>query len=400
MRSRLRHMAGALPRLTRRGQVLLAAGIAGLAAGCATDSAALIQLALFCLILPATALGLAYLNLRGLVFRHVLPTMAFRNEPFEIELSVRNEGRILDKFDATVSDQAIGHRQAQSVLFRNLPAATRTSFLQETRFKRRGIHGNFRYALTSSFPLGLTRHEIGGRAPGNIIVCPRPRLPLDAARILESGMGLGGLRQAASADVVGDLKSMREYRTGDHPKRISWPFSARFGTVIVRELEQPAPERVTLYFHSYQPPGVVLSRRSFERALELLSGLFVHLCRNGIPFDLVAPFTDWLPLPVTVDAAALRRAQTVLAQAAMTTSPTLDDLSRALALEGHSTGLVIVLSNAPTRLWAEALPRIPSRIFCLDNRSAGKPAKSPGLRQAFPGAPGPPAPPLERGAIP
>ncbi len=385
IRSRLRDTAGTLPRLSRRGQGLLAAGIAGLTAGCATDSPTLIQLSLFCLVLPAAAFGLAYLNLRGLVFEHVLPAMAFRNEPFDIELSVRNEGRILDKFDAAVSDQAIVNRRDQSILFRNLPAATRTSFLQTTRFKRRGIHGNFGYALTSTFPLGLTRHKIGGRAPGSIVVCPRPRLPLDAARILESGMGLGGLRQASSADVVGDLKSMREYRTGDHPKRISWPFSARFGTVIVRELEQPAPERVTVYFHSYQPPGVVLSRRSFERALELLSGLFVHLCRNGIPFDLVAPFTDWLPLPVTVDPTALRRAQTVLAQAQMTTNPTLDDVSRALALEEHRTGLVVVLSNTPTRLWADALPRIPSRIFCLDNRGAGRPSDSSDLRYAFPG---------------
>jgi len=359
----------------------------GLTVGGATDSSTLIQLSLFCLFLPAVAVGLSYLNLRGLVFEHVLPTVTFRNEPFEVELCVRNEGRMLDKFDATVSDEALAHRPGQSVLFRNLPAATRTTFVETTRFKRRGVHGNFRYALASTFPLGLTRYEKRGETPGSIIVCPRPRLPLDAARIIESGMGLGGLRQASSADVVGDLKSMREYRTGDHPKRISWPFSARFGTVIVRELEQPAPERVAVYFHSYQPPGIVLSRRSFERALELLSGLFVHLCRHGIPFDLVAPFTDWLPLPVTTDPAALRRAQTVLAQAGMTTSPTLDAVSRALALEEHHTGLVIAVSNTPTRFWADALPRMPSRILCLDNRRAGRPSGPPALQFSFHGTP-------------
>lgn len=374
IRSLARRAARNRPRLTRRGRALLAAGIVGLVAGGAMDSAALVQLSLFCLALPPVAVGLSYLNLRGLVFEHVLPAMVFRNEPFEVELRLRNEGRMLDKFDATVSDEALAHRRGRSVLFRNLPAATRTTFLETTRFKRRGVRDDFLYTLTSTFPLGLAHHEKRGQARGNIVVCPRPRLPLDAARILDSGMGLGGLRQAPSADVVGDLKAMREYRTGDHPKRISWPFSARFGTVIVRELEQPAPESVTLCFHSYQPPGVVLSRRSFERGLELLSGLLVHLSRHAVPFDLVAPFTGWVPLPVNIDPPAMRRAQTILARAEMATTATLDDVSRALALEGHRAGLVIVASNTPTRLWADALPRVTSRVLCLDNRHAGAPA--------------------------
>jgi uncharacterized protein (DUF58 family) len=188
---------------------------------------------------------------------------------------------------------------------------------------------------------------------------------------LEAGVGYGGLRNSLSSDFVGELKSFREYRTGDRPKRISWPFSVRLQKLIVKEVEEPCPRNVSVLFHRYQPPGVILSRRSFERALQLLSGIFHYLSSRHIPFDIAARFTDWKSVAVSPQAVLSHEVRTLLATAVMSPSRDLRELNEVIQRETRSSVVQLVVSNTPVRFWSHLLSPSHAPVFCMDNTDGG-----------------------------
>lgn len=106
---------------------------------------------------------------------------------------------------------------------------------------RRGVFSLVRLEVRVTAPLGvLAAHRVHVVAlPQAIEVAPRP-LPVDwlpAPAPLD-----GGVDPVALAALGGDLvRSVRPYAPGDPAHLVHWPSSARTGTLVVRELEPPAP---------------------------------------------------------------------------------------------------------------------------------------------------------------
>lgn len=106
---------------------------------------------------------------------------------------------------------------------------------------RRGLFGLLRVEVRVTAPLGiLAAHRVHQVAlPWAVEVAPRP-IPVDwvpAAAPLE-----GGIDPVALAAVGGDLvRSVRPYTSGDPAHLVHWPSTARTGSLVVRELEPPAP---------------------------------------------------------------------------------------------------------------------------------------------------------------
>jgi uncharacterized protein (DUF58 family) len=329
-------------------------------------------MALFCLFLVLLVIPIAALNMRGVKFSHAIPDQVYRNEEFEVSLNLGRKGGLLDCYDVSIRDSIFREGTEKDVChFPNVRPSESTLRSLPARMKRRGIFSGFEFMLVSRFPLGLAVSTKTGRLNDSIIVYPAPRLPLKIRRLLEAGVGTGRTHSRSPSDMTGDFKAMREYRTGDHVKRISWPFSARFQTLIVREYEHPCLERVSIFFHSYEPLGVVLSRRSFEKSLQLLSGLFSYFGENFIPFDFTASFNGWRTVQVPPDRAAHREVHTLLATARMTAARELDDLVAALGRRADTDVPVLVVSNAPVRLWRSAVSDSAARVFMMDNSAAG-----------------------------
>ncbi len=160
---------------------------------------------------------------------------------------------------------------------------------------------------------------------------------------------------------------MREYYPGDSPKLISWPASQRRRRLLVREMEQPEPQRFTVLFHSFQPPNVVLSRRSFENSLEILSGIFVHLIENGLPIVFLASFNNWSPVDIGADSQSQKKVFELLASAEMKTCKKQIDFTEILKPQFTINTSVMILSNTPLRFWQHMASGLRMPVFCADN---------------------------------
>lgn len=323
------------------------------------------------LVITVGAFFLAALNFAGLRYERDLPDVVYRNEIFPVQMRLKNGKPFPHAFDVEIRDAVISRREREPVLFPVIAPGNTECRYMTARIAQRGLYHDFGVALSSSFPLGLASCSRTEPSQDTLIVYPRPRLPADIRDMLDAGVGSGGLRHTFSQDFLGEFKSMREYRTGDRPKRISWPFSTRFQRLIVKEIEQPRPKRVAVLFHSFWPPGVILSRRSFERSLQLLSGLFLYLSQRGIPFDFAADFTDWHTVAVAPGPGHQREVCILLATARMQTNTVLDKLTGAMRREHRLSVVQLIVSNTPVRYWAPQLPPNPLPIFCMDSASGG-----------------------------
>lgn len=354
------------PRLTSRGRRLLLGAIVVLVAGLLVGNVVLVQLSTFFLFLIPLAVLASHMNLRGVTYDHALPEAAYRNEAFTVELRLCNAKPGLGAFDIQVMDEVVSRHQTEPTVLSVGPSDERSRIVV-TRIRQRGVYEDFGYSLSSQFPLGLVENHMTGRLTDRLIVGPWSRQAPDIMPLLEAGVGHGGLRNRVSSDFIGEFVAMREYRTGDHPRRISWPFSVRFQKLIVKETEQPCPRNVSVLFHSYAPAGVVLSRRSFENSLELLVGLFEHLRESFIPVDFAASFNRWQRIGIDGGPAARHEFELVMATARMGVTRTIDPLVRVMQSEKRSSLVQLVVSNCPCRFWTALLPRTHIPVFCMDN---------------------------------
>lgn len=357
------------PALTARGRLLLAASLILLLIGLLIADDALIRIGFFWLLLLIVSIPLSALNLARISFSYELPESAFTRTPFPVELTLHNEQKRVDTFDVTVRCEAGTGEKAGHAFFNTVLGMHSYEMEASAQLQKRGIYDKFSYELSSRFPLGLALYGKCGTADGRVVVYPAPRLPPDVKSMIESNIGYGKSSQTASRDVAGEFRLMREYLPGDHAKLISWPASSRAQKLIVKEMEHPGPQEVTVIFHSLQPAGLHLSRKSFERSLQLLSGLFLYFSQNFIPFDFVSMFNEWNRTSV-VDPASLNRAMELLAGATPTIARSQAALNRIVTRESRQAVSLIIVSNTPVKHWIRELPEVSVPVLCMDNGEA------------------------------
>ncbi len=79
---------------------------------------------------------------------------------------------------------------------------------------------------------------------------------------------------------IGEPRGVRPYRPGDHRRWVHWPATAHSGELMVREMEGPTAEPVTLEVHL--PVDADAAERMAERAMATVVAL-VDRGRLGAP---------------------------------------------------------------------------------------------------------------------
>lgn len=341
--------------------------VVSLLAGLLSYSVVISQLALSTILLMLAALALCHVNISRVRYAHSLPDTVYERQEFEIGMLAENEKQVLHAFDIEIADAALrSHRHTPSAIT-GIPPDRTVEQAEMTYLATRGIYNGSTFKLSSSFPFGLFAIERTGVLHDRVVVCPAPVLPPDVLALIEAGMGQGETKVGAAAEQTGQFRATREHRPGDRPNTISWPLTARFQKLVVRETEHPAPKRVVVVFHSYCPRGSILTGRSFENALQLLCGLFLHFQRNMIAFDFIASFHSWKPIPVPVEGVGLESALTALATARMHPSHDVVELTQCVANIAESPASLLIVSNTPVGRWVPMLPRVSSPCVCMDN---------------------------------
>ncbi|MEN9362073.1 MAG: hypothetical protein RL095_3608 [Verrucomicrobiota bacterium] len=353
--------------IARRGQGLLLLALGLLAGALSWRDQVLLQMALCLLFLLAFCAFQAWRNGASLSIRRAVPSRLFCGEAFIFSLEIAN-GKGAPSYELVVEDELLDasfrHGEERALRLDEVPSFGRAQVKGAALLVKRGAYGAFKLRLSSSFPFGLFQFQSECGLESPLIAYPEPALPPDLDDLLAVGQGDGDGRSWNSSQ--SEFKALREFAPGDALRLIHWPLSVRHQRLVVREFEPASPERLTLLFFSYQGPEQPQPTRA-ELALRLLAGIFLHLQENGSEATFLADFEAWEPLPISAAEEDVHRALESLAHAEIRPSRDLEGLRSALEGLESEDRRVIIVSNAPVKLWRPQLGDHQAFI-CLDGR--------------------------------
>ena len=360
---------------TRRGWTLVGASAALLLGGRAVGSVGLVGLGLAGLLLTVFAL---------VAVAPWAPALEARRLARPGRVHVGGEGRVVLEGRTTARTPLLalteyvdgGLRAARFVLPPG-PAGSPFEAVYRVPTEQRGLHTLGPLVGIVSDPLGLARRSWELLAATDLVV--RPRLH----DVLAPGRGGGGEQdpraegpRVPAFEASGDFLALRDYESGDDPRRVHWRSSARHGHLVVRQDESAAPGRVVLLLDT-RP--WVHDAQSFEVAVEAVASIAMRLAHDDAPVEVLTSSGQVLarPGPGTLEllmdrlavveasepdllaavGARLTRRLGVGAVVACTGAPD-DALVDAIAAVGRRAELTIVATKASEAAVATRVPTI------------------------------------------
>jgi hypothetical protein len=153
--------------------------------------------------------------------------------------------------------------------FLNVPRKSEAEHRTSYVFEKRGRFQIRDFELSTTFPFGLLRHRRRLKAKeSEILIYP---VPMEYANTSSGGSGEVPA-SATDRDVVGELRSIREYQPADDVRTIEWKATARTGRLMVRETGETTSRKVTVWVDtticvepSFHQPANLRKRIEFER---------------------------------------------------------------------------------------------------------------------------------------
>jgi uncharacterized protein (DUF58 family) len=228
------------------------------------------------------------------------PGSLYAHRPFLMGIGLRNSKRRLPSFSIEVEDMIENSPLDKKCYFLKLPSGRLQNTSYRHTFQRRGRYTFSGFRVSTKFPFALIRKFKFVDAPTEVIVYPaltpvgHPPPPRAWARGDES-RGTKGRR--------GEFHGLREFRDGDDPRDVHWPSSARKGRTMVREYEDEAARRLTLFLDNGLPGGAECADESakegLERAVSLAASLAADYLERGYTVRLVtrSDVVSWLVGP-------------------------------------------------------------------------------------------------------
>lgn len=277
--------------LTPRGAAVAVAGLALLGAASVTGGDGLLRVGVLALALPLASLLLAHVARPRLeVARSLVPARVAAGETARVRLAVRSGGglpsRLLRAEDAR--DPGLG-RPSRFVVERR--GGGRTSVTYALRPTRRGRYRVGPLTATAVDPLGLVRGvpattRGAGSAPSSTSLLVLP--VVEALPPLPPGTAWAGSgeRSNRSVTTTGEHSAgAREYRPGDHVRRVHWRATARVGRLMVRQEEDPLQQQSVVLLDTSASAWGAAS--AFEAAVSAAASVVSLLGAGGTPVELV-----------------------------------------------------------------------------------------------------------------
>ncbi len=151
------------------------------------------------------------------------------------------------------------------------------------RFGRRGRYQFGLVRATSRHPFRLVARTIGYRCPQELIVLPRLGKLTNRWTMVRRGPEPGPRRVLQRQGLTeGDFYGMRDWRAGDSRRWIHWRTSARRGSLMVRQFEQPRSENLTLLVDLWRPSAPAANDDdNVELAVSFAATAAADICRRG-----------------------------------------------------------------------------------------------------------------------
>ena len=269
--------------LTRSGlgAIVIAALLAGLGAWWQYEELVVAAAGILAIVLASV--WSARRPLRGTVTRRIATPRVPRGDPIRLVYRVRNTTRFRTG-RATIVDRCDSVERRTDLA--PVPPHSAIDVAGSIPTHRRGVFplGPFDIERVDSFSLA-----VGSRRDdsiGSVTVHPRiyPLIgPDGSVRAVESET----VQRRSFADPLSGFVSLREYVTGDDPRLIHWPTTARTGVLMVREHVEVRRPEFTVVLDTADTVG---TDQDFEEAVDVAATLSAHAIRYGL--DVVVRTTD------------------------------------------------------------------------------------------------------------
>ncbi len=245
-------------------------------------------------------------SLRGLsVWRHV-PEGASAGDLIVGQVHLQNERPRLGCWAIVVEDSlerlAGPHNQGRqprtrpvrpSVLFPYVPAGRSARSIYRGRLPERGRYRLGPLRVSTRFPFGLMRKTISVGAQETLTVFPRLGQLTQRWMARRREAFSGTHRRELHPGAEGDFHGVRPWQEGDPMRWIHWRTTARLGTPVVRQLEQPRNRDLALVLDLWQPAAPeTADRENTELAVSFTATVIADMCRRGGSNLLLATAAD------------------------------------------------------------------------------------------------------------
>ena len=207
----------------------------------------------------------------------------FAASPSRLKFSLSNGKYLIPSYSLTIE---LG---GESVHIPYLPAKKEDVVRVSHLFGQRGWNRIPEARLSTRFPFGFFKKWIRiDTGEDSILVYPRlHRVEIENEKVNINPLEKRPEQEGSDRKTAGfgeDLRSIREYNTGDNPKLIHWKTTARKGKIMVREIEEDAQTKEAVI--SFIPHN---DRGMLEKQISRLASTFVELKKRGFQVEFRTP---------------------------------------------------------------------------------------------------------------
>lgn len=204
-----------------------------------------------------------------------------RGQALVMEIRIRNTG--WTHTPGIIVEEAAGAKASFRTEVSPLPPGEHL-LKQMVTFDRRGRYVLDRISVTLLDPYRIARHRRNFDDPADVLVYPKVEL-LNTPNVAFASSRTEKARRAP-APVGEDFYGVRDFRSGDDPRRIHWPTSARLGTLMIREEEISGRDRITVLLDDRASAH---TDDTFEWSVDAAASVVDLYLRLGLQVRLVRP---------------------------------------------------------------------------------------------------------------
>jgi uncharacterized protein (DUF58 family) len=144
-----------------------------------------------------------------------------------------------------------------------------------------------------------------------------------------------------------EFYALREYRPGDNPRLIHWKRTARTGRLIVREMSQYSPHRLTVILDTYLPDNHPSKLFLFEQMVSFTATVLCHSLERGFKAGLVCSGLPPFMVPPLAGREAQHRILRTLSAVESQFDSSLSDLFHNWRFTGSWSGRCFIIAQSP-----------------------------------------------------
>jgi uncharacterized protein (DUF58 family) len=228
-----------------------------------------------------------------------IPVRARAGSPVRIDYHIKNLRPIPVwnvSVDSYLPGSSLKHYDGQ-ITAEYIPSKTEVDLSSYLISEKRGLYNLPIPLADSTFPFGVFRWISRGTEPQRLIFYPDYTTLNSVSLPVGQRYQRNALPKISKVGESMEFLGCREFRTGDNPRHIHWPSTARTGEIIVREFQDEYISRMALIVDtSVIKPGSL--RRMFsmkersnydlEAALSLSAAVAENLLKGDFVVDLFA----------------------------------------------------------------------------------------------------------------